>query len=367
MAHMLEVLAEFDRRQVSDTWGCYSPQQWLGWKCGLGYVAASERLRVARALGELPVIRDGLSRGKLSFSKVRELTRVATPATDQCLAEIAECATAAQVAKIVRSLRHRTAKDVVAQVENRGFSWHSDDDGSIVFTIKLPTEVGTAVVARIDAAATPQKGVPAHQRRADVFAELLLADGDGDELVRPEVFIHIEPDLTAFDNGVAVAAEIAECAACDGPVTTVVDTADGPVVVRKDPAPTRAQRRWLKLRHDTCQVPGCDHDGIFDAHHVVERHLGGKTQLWNLVRLCKFHHRLVHVLGLRLTLHPDRRLEVTFPAGNPIDRTIEFAPFVAPPPPDPDWISSTWTGERLNLDYTLLAIQSRQQLAHVTA
>ena len=133
MARMLEVLAEFDRRRVWESWGCVSAQQWLGWKCALGYTAASERLRVARALVDLPAIRDGLSRGKLSFSKVRELTRVATPATDETLAGIAESATAAQVAKMVGSLRRRTAKDAAAQAESRGLRWETDStDGSIV-------------------------------------------------------------------------------------------------------------------------------------------------------------------------------------------------------------------------------------------
>ena len=102
MARMLDVLAEFDRRRVWEQWGCASPQQWLGWKCALGYVAASERLRVARALGQLPHIRDGLSRGKLSFSKVRELTRVATPDTDECLA--------ARVVRVRAAVRSRSVE-----------------------------------------------------------------------------------------------------------------------------------------------------------------------------------------------------------------------------------------------------------------
>src|SRR5262245_24515356 len=71
MARMLDVLAEFDRRKGWESWGCWSAQQWLSWKCGLGYVAASERLRVARALVDLPYIRGLLSSGKISFSKVR--------------------------------------------------------------------------------------------------------------------------------------------------------------------------------------------------------------------------------------------------------------------------------------------------------
>ena len=97
MGKVLDLLAEFDRRKLWESWGAYSAQQWLGWKCGLGYIAASERLRVARALRDLPWIRNAISRGKLSYSKVRELTRVVTAATDRCLGEIATAATAPHV------------------------------------------------------------------------------------------------------------------------------------------------------------------------------------------------------------------------------------------------------------------------------
>jgi len=71
----------------------------------------------------------------------------------------------------------------------------------------------------------------------------------------------------------------------------------------------------------------------------------------------------VHLLGLRLTLHPDRSLDAHFPAGNPVDRTIEHAPFVAPAPADPNLITGTWTGEQLHLDWLHLTINSRKQAA----
>jgi hypothetical protein len=50
----------------------------------LGYAprSAQERLRVARALGTLPQLTAALADGELPFSAVRELTRVATPATE---------------------------------------------------------------------------------------------------------------------------------------------------------------------------------------------------------------------------------------------------------------------------------------------
>ena len=70
-ARMLAVLAEFDRRQAWAAWECTSAQHWLSWKCGLGYTAATERLRVARALPALPTIEAALAAGRLSWSKVR--------------------------------------------------------------------------------------------------------------------------------------------------------------------------------------------------------------------------------------------------------------------------------------------------------
>jgi hypothetical protein len=363
LARMLMVLAEWDRRRGWDSWGCSSAQQWLSWHCGLGYVAASERIRVARALEQLPFIRAGLADAKLSYSKVRELTRVATPATDQALGEVAMAATASMVARLVRSLRRRTARDVVRQLERRGFTWHTDDtDGSVVITLRLTGDDGMAVVRAVEAATNPTKGVPIAQARADALVELLTKVGD-DDVVRPEVVMHVEGDKVGIEGGPAVAPEIAEFCACDGPVTTVVDTAHGPFVVRKDPPVSRTQRRALALRHRTCQFPGCANDGRFDAHHVVERHLGGATKLHNLVRFCRFHHRLVHVLRLQVTLHPDRRVEVAFPAGNPVERTIEFAPFVVPPPQDPSWISSSWCGDRMQLDWIHLVIGELERRA----
>jgi hypothetical protein len=44
--------------------------------------AAREHVRVARAIADLPLVDDALRRGQVSYSKVRALTRVATPATE---------------------------------------------------------------------------------------------------------------------------------------------------------------------------------------------------------------------------------------------------------------------------------------------
>jgi Domain of unknown function (DUF222) len=75
---LLAMLREFDER---GGWGggLHSCAHWLTWRVGLDPGAARERVRVARALGALPVLSAAMRRGEISYSKVRALTRIATP------------------------------------------------------------------------------------------------------------------------------------------------------------------------------------------------------------------------------------------------------------------------------------------------
>src|SRR2546430_7926583 len=96
-ARWMALIAEFDRREGWVSWEVTSCAHWLAWKCGLGLGAAREHVRVARALESLPVIAAAFASGALSYSKVRALTRMATPETDASLAELARSATAAHL------------------------------------------------------------------------------------------------------------------------------------------------------------------------------------------------------------------------------------------------------------------------------
>ena len=79
-ARLLTLIQEFDARGGWNT-GFRSCAAWLSWRVGLDPGAARERVRVARALATLPLLAEALARGKLSYAKVRALTRVATPET----------------------------------------------------------------------------------------------------------------------------------------------------------------------------------------------------------------------------------------------------------------------------------------------
>lgn len=353
MARMLKVLAEFDRRQGWGLWECRSAQQWLSWKCGVGYVAATERLRVAKALEGLPVIDAAFTNGELSWSKVRALTRAATPETEVGLVDIARHATAQQVARLARTIRRVTPVQAVNQLAERSLRWATEDDGSVTITVRLPADRAVPAIEAIHAVVVPAAGVPRSQAAADALVDLLTGKI---EPMRPEVILHVDGTGARFEDGQPVGDEIAESLACDGPVTTVLDTDAGPALLDTRRAPSKRQRRWLGLRHRTCQFPGCHHAGSFDAHHVIEHGKGGRTTISNLIRLCWFHHRAVHLHHLRLTLHPDRRLEVAFPAGNPVDRDVPVEAFLVPPPEDPDRVAGTWYGDRLDLNECLVGL-----------
>src|SRR2546429_9297840 len=83
-ARLLELIREFDARDGWNT-GFSSCAAWLAWRVGFAPGAAREHVRVARALGTLPLLSHALARGELSYTKVRELTRVATPETQERL------------------------------------------------------------------------------------------------------------------------------------------------------------------------------------------------------------------------------------------------------------------------------------------
>src|SRR5437016_3973237 len=93
----LVLLADFDARRGWASWEMGSCAQWLSWKCQMSSGTAREHVRVARALRDLPVIRARFAAGRLSFAKVRALTRIATAATEAGLAEIAGPMTANQL------------------------------------------------------------------------------------------------------------------------------------------------------------------------------------------------------------------------------------------------------------------------------
>jgi hypothetical protein len=129
---------------------------WLNWRTGLAMGAAREKVRVARALGDLPRLSGAMRRGATSYSKVRAITRVATPETEERLLEFARCATAAQVERLVLAWRRvdwaAAADDERRRHANRHLEMWVDEDGMLVVRGRLSPEVGAVVQRALEAA-----------------------------------------------------------------------------------------------------------------------------------------------------------------------------------------------------------------------
>ena len=279
---LLSHLHEFDRRYGWEGWR--SCAHWLNWRTGLDLGAAREKLRVAAALADLNHVAAAMARGQLSYSKVRALTRVASPATEARLLAVALCATAAQVERLVRAWRRvdRDAQPDAEQVllASRALSMQVDEDGMVVLRGRLPPEVGALLLRAVEAAleqvpASAEGGEPTiAQRRADALglvAESALAGGldPGNLADRFQVTVHVQADaLPALP-----ARETADAAPRVAAETHKVSPASSEPVAPAAPR-VAAETRVVSLTPSEPVAPAAS---LVAAHSARERAGGGRA------------------------------------------------------------------------------------------
>ena len=166
----LVLLGDFDARRGWASWEMGSCAQWLSWKCQMSSGTAREHVRVARALRDLPVIRARFAAARLSYAKVRALTRIATAANEAGLAEIAGPMTGNQLERFARAHRQVTAADDAAARVRRRLAWRFEEDGSLSGTFRLPPLAGAVLLKALRAACADLAGRRVI-RAADVSAE----------------------------------------------------------------------------------------------------------------------------------------------------------------------------------------------------
>ena len=103
---LLKLIAEFDNNKGWSGGGTVrSCAHWLNWKCGIAMGAAREKVRVAHCLDNLPLIDSAFANGEISYSKVRAMTRAATPENEDFLLTIAHYGTASHLEQVVKKYR----------------------------------------------------------------------------------------------------------------------------------------------------------------------------------------------------------------------------------------------------------------------
>ena len=388
----LLAVAEFDRREGWKHWECCSCAAWLSWQVGLDIRAAREKVRVARALEQFPSIATAMATGQLSYSKVRAITRIATPACEQALVDMALAGTTNHVERIVSAYRRAepiAVERAQVQHDRRGLHHHIDDDGSVVITVRLPAEAGTAVLSAIEQLVAPSAPepdgarVPLPARRADALVELAVAahgaSTTDNRSPRYLVTLHVAESALGGDNGcceidghgdsidqpIGISIATALRLSCDADVDTVLTDDDGNVkrLGRRQGLVRGTLRREIELRDDhRCQVPGCTRRANLEVHHIRHRLHGGGNKRRNLTLLCRFHHHRLHEGGWTAVRTSDG-LEFHDVHG----RCIRARPSV--PAADRSEVADhqrkpadgrcRWGGEDLDLDMALTALFSR--------
>lgn len=209
--------------------------------------------------------------------------------------------------------------------------WRLDSAGMFVSTLRLDPESHAVVAATLGALGAPLPGADGGpddrlpgQRRADALVEMCAHVGTD-----PTALLDTRPagaprtrlilTMSAADyvagrghavteSGDLLPPSVVRRLACDALVTGAALDAAGHVldVGRAARFATERQVVALRLRDGGCSFPGCERPPSWcDAHHLVEWHLGGRTDLANLALLCRRHHTIVHAKGYAATVTAD--------------------------------------------------------------
>ncbi len=273
----------------------------------LGYAPSTgrDRMRVAEALAELPETAAALEAGQVSFSKVRELVRVATPEIEQVWLAHVDGLTVREVEQAVRGRKRGDRPDQRPD---------PDLDPRIV-RMELPP---AAYALFLEARRHLEREVGQRMSDAEFMAvacravlggpatETAPAKGDGPD--EPAVHSNRPPHQIAIvvceycqrgwqdtpGRSIELPPSAIERAYCDAVVLGRVD--DG-AAIPPEPTrtiPSRVRRLVLARDHRRCVVPGCTSSQFVDVHHIKPRALGGEDVALNLITLCELHHSLHH-------------------------------------------------------------------------
>ncbi len=127
---LLLLIAEMDRRGGWAGMGFVSCAHWLSHRTGERLPTAREKVRVARKLVECPLVVEAFSQGRISYSKVRAISRIVTPENEATLLEYALDGTTSQLERVVRLYRQAAPVEqelAKQQHDERYLSYHFDE------------------------------------------------------------------------------------------------------------------------------------------------------------------------------------------------------------------------------------------------
>jgi 5-methylcytosine-specific restriction endonuclease McrA len=388
-ARVLALIGEVNARGSWSGTGWLSCTHWLTTKLGMAPKTAYEHVRVAHCLRALPLISSEMAAGRLSWTQVRALTRVATESNEAVWIETARHASGAVLAKLARATeRAKTAS--TGRTPPPQLTQSFDEHGGMTITIRVPTEVGTVIMAGVKAALEDLVQERKAEQPSDSPAGESTAETSTATLAEPtlvDAATALAKSYLATRNASAAARDRVGLRVYVDPRTGWSRTVDGELLppavtarLTKKPVAVplpRGQVNLGRLQREAsayqralleaidgakCAFPDCDRRKNLHAHHVVFFRNGGRTDFNNLVLLCHRHHNLTHDDVYRLELLPDRTLNVlvtrtgTLLRGSramstEVDPHLRFDRDL-----DPRAAHTLYEGDHIDIDYAVMVL-----------
>jgi hypothetical protein len=344
---MLVLVREFDDRFAWKKWAFKTCAEWLAYRSDISLSAAREKMRTAHALRSLPAISAAFADGRLSYTKVRALTRVAQQHDEDLLVAYALSTTAENVEERCRQIRNvapESAHQAQRVWSNRSLTmWRNEKRGTMRLTVEVPIEEGELIARAIDCAvaagevttyvdpgAVESKSMAWCAQQADALLAVVksyLDGGHGSEsgstADRYQVVVHADAKSLRGGTGCSdLPIEAVKRLLCDCSFVTVFEDENGkPLDVgRKQRTIPTSLRRALYARDRHCTFPGCRRNRHLDGHHTKHWIDGGETNLDDLTLLCGYHHRLHHEGGFTIVKEANGTLRFITADGRTIPR-----------------------------------------------
>lgn len=306
---LVQLVAALDESNEWELDGAPTCAHWVADALDVEVCTAREWLRVGRALAELDVVDRAFGEGRLSYSKVRALTRVATPETQAELCELAERVPAGGLGCSLAGwqMRRETPAETEArQQAAQRVHWRLDVDGMIRGGFRFAPAEGAGFVATVDANLLRQR--PRLDASADASGELrpwpsisnqraaalLSLVRNGGTAVGTEVILHVRGDGCTLDDGTPIAGSVVERLAPQSFIRALIHDAEGrPINASgRHRHPTERQQRVVRARDGACV--DCGATEFLEYDHGPDFERSKRTVVDELQVRCRNCHRKRH-------------------------------------------------------------------------
>ncbi len=282
---------------------------------GFSRSKTAQFIRLAGVMEELPVLRKAVTCGELTWTKAREVAKVATPKTEERWVAEASRSSNRELEKKVATVRKQAKTRSARGNGGQQVLCLPDEAPGEALEAEIPVSVSLRFspeqFARWEAMLEKirkQTGCQGDSREELVLAalaDLVETTGKGPgtrpaAVTAPRVHSTSPYQIVIYKCGSCTRAHVATsrgeqrltraalaAALCDAQVL-------GADKRNKSTIPPAKRRLALARARHRCEMPGCNHRHFLEVHHLVPRERGDGNNLDNLVVLCSSCHRLLH-------------------------------------------------------------------------